>query len=229
MKIVIYGDSFADYRYRPNNKKTWIHYLEDSLGHRVTCFSNSGSGFYFSVKNYLETGKDFDKKIFLVTFPGRLYVPHNETDRHHIPGYAHAKFVADITTNYTEKKIYNAAAEYFTYVQNYEEECFKQYCILDRIKTDNNLLLIPCGPDSMENYSGPFLREVSHIDYHYYRIRTDAERKDLRCCHMNNQNNITFAKLVYEWLITEKFNLNFDNFVTPIELENDLFDKKLYI
>lgn len=229
MKIAIYGDSYADYRYTPGNKKTWIHYLEDRLNDQVTSFATSGSGLYFSMKNYLETKKNFDKKIFLVTFPGRLYVPHTNTHLNHVAGISTAEILLRETDHPFEKKIWQAALDYLVHVQNYEEELFKHYCMVDKIKNDDNLLFIPIAKDSLENYVGPTMTELSHIDYNHYHIRTDAPRKDLRCCHMNQQNNKIFADLIYDWLIGKEFVFDIGKFVLPIESENEMFDSTIYI
>ena len=98
MRIAIYGDSYADYNYRPNNNKTWMHHLEDK-NNKINVFANSGSSFYFSVKKYLETNKNFDKKIFFVTFPGRLYLPQISTDHKHIAGLSTAQLLFDTSEN----------------------------------------------------------------------------------------------------------------------------------
>jgi hypothetical protein len=228
MKIAIYGDSYADYRYQPRNNKTWMHYLEDRLNTRVTSFAASGSGLYFSVKKYLETHQEFDKIIFIVTFPGRLYVSQTETDLIHIPGISLANLVSETSDNLHEKKIFSAAADYLLYVQNYEEELFKHYCMLDRINHDD-VLIIPVSPDSLENYNGTTLTDISHIDYDYYQIDRNSARKDLRCCHMNQQNNKIFADKIYDWIQMGDFDFKVEDFKYPTESIDEIIDSILYI
>jgi hypothetical protein len=228
MKIAIYGDSYADYRYQPRNNKTWMHYLEDRLNTRVTSFAASGSGLYFSVKKYLETHGEFDKIIFIVTFPGRLYVSQTGTHLIHIPGISLANLVAETSDNLNEKKIFSAAADYLLYVQNYEEELFKHYCMLDRIN-HNSILKIPVSLDSLENYNGTTLTDISHIDYDYYQIDKANPKKDLRCCHMNQQNNKIFADKIYDWIQTGNFDFKVEDFKDPTESKDEIIDLVLYI
>lgn len=228
MNIAIYGDSFADYKHASNNKKTWMHFLEDKLNSKITCFANSGSGLYFSVKKYLETNQNFDKIIFVVTIPGRLYVPQVGTTNVHISNIVRARFVSENSRNLTEKNIYSAALNYLLNIQNYEEELFKHYCMLDRIIRSDSLLLVPVCSESLECYSGTTLNDVSLIDSEHYDIDQNLIN-DLRCCHMNQRNNEIFADKIYEWIISGKFNFKKEDFTTPTETEEELFDSDFHI
>lgn len=228
MKIAIYGDSYADYNYRPNNNKTWMQYLEDK-DNKISVFANSGSSFYFSVKRYLETNNNFDKKIFFVTYPGRLYLPQILNEQKHIAGLSTAQLLFDSVKNPFDKKVYAAVVDYLMHVQNYEEELLKHYCMLDRIKHDKNLLLIPVALDSFEKYNGTTMQQISQIDYDFYHLSTYPPKKDLRCCHMNQQNNKIFADIIHKWIVNDKFDFDLSSFVLPTESENKMFDSTLYI
>ena len=94
--------------------KCWVDLLSERF--TVTTYAQGGSDCYFSYKKFLETHEQYDKIIFLKTFPGRLSL-HNKTWFHYINA-------SSITEN---DKISSIVRDYFVYVQpqdNFRFELF---------------------------------------------------------------------------------------------------------
>lgn len=231
MKIAVYGDSYSVEYHNPKNLNPWVSIIrQQEKNFEIDNFSQSGSSFYFSITKFLENHFLYDKVIFIITHPGRLFVPNNE-EFPHVSGIVNCDLRIESSNKISEKVILESARNYLRDVQNTDEEIFKHHCMFEkigRIRT-SNILFIPVNSLSIPGYNGTVLTDISNIDIDYYKNDTFATRADLRCCHMNQPNNEILANKVSSWLNGGDFTLDINHFKPPIEKENEIWDKTYYL
>jgi hypothetical protein len=71
VNIGLYGDSFTGNVNRPAHQYHWSVLLGKELNVTINNYGRKGSPIYYSYKKFIETYKDNDLHIFLVTEPGR--------------------------------------------------------------------------------------------------------------------------------------------------------------
>jgi hypothetical protein len=212
MKIAIYGCSYADEnsaRYPSLNPegKSWATYLRDN-NLDVTNFSRSGSSVYWSYKTYQENYKNFDKNIFLATFPNRITIadPDNKDGVWFVTPWGNV--TDELREIYKKKQVDKAVELYYGYIHNPEEAQDYKDIIMDKLKQDKNTLVVDVAD----------LFEISTKDYHFYERAEFCDPRiyiDNRYNHMNNLNNTILSNKVNEWLSTSEFNLDKNEFQNP--------------
>lgn len=231
MKIAIYGDSYAAEYYNPKKINPWVSIIrQQEKNFEIDNFSQSGSSLYFSITKFLENHFLYDKVVFIITHPGRLFVPNNE-EFPHVSNIVNCDLRIKSSNKISEKVIMESARNYLRDVQNNDEEIFKHHCMFEKISRirNSNILFIPVNRLSIPGYNGTVLTDISNIDIDYYKNNTFATRKDLRCCHMNQPNNEILANKVSSWLNGGDFTLDIHHFQPPIEKENEIWDNTLYL
>jgi hypothetical protein len=250
MKIGIFGDSFAvpneHVNLMPEQQdllyfKGWSNLISQEFD--VDNYARSGSSLYYSTELYKKHQADYDKNIFVISYPGRFEIPEKfgkfNTDRDRFVNNIvsveqrikrYQKYsTADVPNKNALIKSFQAAIDYFVYLENTEFQNHIHKLLLDDVKqhASSNTIFIPVNkitPTCNEFYMEQVLYfENDHwgIDHNKYNAHTHIDR---RICHMTNENNYIFAQKIKEWIETGTFNISINDFKKP-----SIDDKKLYI
>jgi hypothetical protein len=234
MKIGIFGDSFADDRtmwveHFKDVGPSWIDYLRDQ-NIEIDNYAFGGSGLYFSYEKFISNFQKYDKIIFLVTTPGRISLPDEDGKYSH--WYGPAMVEKDLATcfNYNKKVRLNAVRDYFMYVKNDKfDNLVHDLLIEDISKKHDSILMIPCFDRSRIHGRVPFMT-IAEFEAAFWNL-TDAlphspGLQDARKCHMCEENNLMVGEEVFNWVKTDKFNLDPKKFKTPTRKFDYYFRKQ---
>jgi hypothetical protein len=181
-KIAIFGDSFSDPTWVKNNYLAWPELLEKDF--KVTNFSLSGTGLWWSYRQFKKLHHDFDYCIFSVTMPGRVHI--ESLDRH-------------LNLNPTTWPVWygtNFGEMYFQYFYSEErEQCFHDFMVED-IKNTPNTLVIPGFIESMPTHDGWSLCHFADMEMYHYGLQHPGANEN-RKCHLSMENN----KMVYSKIL----------------------------
>lgn len=206
MKIAIFGDSYGVSQHMWNNTLSWIDIISQNF--LIDNFSESSSSLYYSYQKFLESYKNYDKIIFLVTNPGRIFLEKCNI-RKHISHYDLAKYYRDLAETYEDKLILEAAKDYYLHIVNENYDQCMHNLMVDRIKNLHpNVLLIPCFQNSLPGVYNNFLFNACVLDWDFYKLKDANKYNDIRHSHMNEINNQLLAKEVDQWLAFGEFNLD---------------------
>lgn len=218
MKIGIYGDSFA----ASAGPTSWTSILKTKFD--VTVYALGGSSLFWSYKNFIDSYKDFDTIIFLVTDFGRLYV----SDKDIAPAVCNIFCVENSikTCQGPLLNILNAAKQYYTYLQEEEYELSMHYLMLEKIQTlckesNKKLILVPCmrtslRPEFTDTFAPTFcLSDINNKEREHFGIPHEgmfAERKDRLQNHISDDNNLILANIMTELIHGNQLKVDIDNF-----------------
>jgi hypothetical protein len=213
MKIGIFGDSFAchnPYLLEPwvskeqaTERKSWIDYIEIEKNINVANHAVRGSGLYYSYAQFKKYQRTYDKIIFVITDWGRLWA-HNATSTHsHIPGFAHCEFKLKHCEDEDDRKVFQAAYDYYVYLQNNSQEIdLHKLMLADIVRLRSDALLLPAFENDIScfvpDWEGPNLKAIADIDNHFFKINRGTP--DLKHCHFNDENNLIFSKQIIDWI-----------------------------
>lgn len=175
--IAIFGDSFSDPKWTGHNKyRAWPELLEDQYS--VQNFSLSGSGMWWSYKQWKKVNQDYDYNIFVVTIPGRVHI--ESLDRH--LNFNPITWPTWYGTNFGEM--------YFKYFFSQErEDCF-HFFMLDDVLKSKNTLVIPAFVESMpKDYTGWSLCHYADLEMYHYGMQHPGNNEK-RKCHLTKENNL---------------------------------------
>jgi hypothetical protein len=219
LKIGIFGDSFADENTFSNEYAiAWPTMLRNTTKHSVTNYGIGGSSLYYSYQMFMKNYDKFDRIIFIVTNIGRLWIRNfQDLDARlcHIPGISVIPERRKIFSSVEYKNFWDACESYYLHIQDFEKESNLHHLMIDKIKSLRpDTLLIPIDYPALENYSGISLYEISELDYKHFNIGQDEKIKynDIRPCHFNKFNTDVFYKKILQWLDTNEFILNLNEF-----------------
>lgn len=227
MNIAVFGDSYArtfdNYKGSDSLGKAWWELLANR--YNLSNFGLAGSSAYYSIEQFNQYHANYNKVIFFMTFPGRVYL--QEHNRISTPG-----FPARISRNFNsydstvsalnllrtmpdysklDEKRLLCMMDYFLYVSNLEEEDFKIKLYTEYIKrTRPDALIISCYD----------MVDIANIEMSHWGIQDDAMRRshlEIRKCHLSNENNVIFSNIIDQWITTGVFDLRKDKFVTPAD------------
>jgi hypothetical protein len=229
MKIAIFGDSFASYHSKENTTLSWPQVL--GFKYRVNNYAESASSLYFAISKFLEHHAEYDKVIFFITSPGRLTLPEssNFVDSH---GNAirHVTFESANRVSTAQKtgwaypehtsKMFDAAAEYFKYIQNDNYDEYTHALMINHIKL--------VRPDALFVDCFKSLFEITKLENAHYKITNDTMSKyvDVRNCHLTKKNNEMLAGAIESWIDTGYFTYSTNDYVVPIEPFSTYFKKQ---
>lgn len=209
IKIAIYGDSFA-HLIAPNliinNDGTpWFQLVSDAVG-GVANYAMSSSSFYYSYMNFKKNYINYDKHIFLGTFPGRRYIPIGVTENEI---HAHIFHSRPEFKNHPDfgNKINQALTLYYGYLYNEEEDETYLKLMEKDILTHSNVLYL-----NLEKT----LQLIYHRDKLYFDVdgQTEGQHENMHC-HLTNESNKVLAEEVIQWLQTDKFNFDLHKYPLP--------------
>jgi hypothetical protein len=221
MKIGIFGDSFGDdYNMWPDPYSgvghSWVDYLR-SHNLEIDNYSCGGASLFYSYQKFISTYQEYDKIIFLVTSSGRISVPlGNTTEEFNVSALHHKlRNCAD-----AKRKIQlTAIRDYFMYVKNDIFDNLVHKLLLEDIsKKHNSMLMIPCFANSGIDNQIPLVA-IPRFEADFWNMEevmpwSDTEY-DARKCHMGEENNLMLGQEIHNWVRTENYNLNQENFKTP--------------
>lgn len=205
MKVAIFGDSYGEKRLE-NPTDSWMDIL--SQNYTIDNFSVGGSSLYFSYTNFVQNHEKYDKIIFLITNFGRQWLKKCETIKH-ISGYATADFWSKQANNDRDRFLLEALKNYFLYIQDDGFEKTVHDLLVQKIRDiRKDSLLVPCYGDSLPEPTDNCLFYGCQKDWQYFNFEYTNEYDDSRHCHLNEMNNIIFAKELLYYLETNNFDID---------------------
>jgi hypothetical protein len=179
---------------------------------------------------------EYDKIIFVVTTRGRLFLRHDEiyesNDDRKVASLTMAEYLYNKSLNepvsYKKEmklKIYQTAIDYFVYIQ---DEGYERYIhnlmVKDILTIRPDTILIPTTADSLENYHGDAMIDITIKEDIAFNYKPNIYDNDIRHCHMTNENNEVFAGKVEEWLNGKPVLIDINDFIAP--MATSLYIKK---
>lgn len=222
MKIAIFGDSYAaGHLYdRPDGYEPWPVYLQNMTDHDITNYAISGSSFQYSAQLFLKDYSQYDKIIFVITSPGRMYISNpllHDNRLRHVAGLTHIEWLWNAySLNRSEKMAalpyIDAAKSYYTYLYDHEQAKLFHTALyekLERTTPPGTVLWLPVIACSVGKLEGTVttLNDISMIDGIW-----ETNQMDDRCDHFNDNNNRLLAEKINRWIETGDINLNVSEF-----------------
>lgn len=213
----IFGDSYAA-RHHKNPAKHWSDYLTDQ--YRVDNWGVRGSSLFYSLIRLKEFHHKYEKIIFVLTSPGRLWLrdlfdPKSpDYTSSFVVNYTNSKINEDFFTNKSPEKSliinsFKAAADYYKYLQDpVFDELVHDLMIPEIKKTRSDALIITgsrVNNSSIVGYKGS-IEDISRMEEKYWGIEDNydlcmAENiDDIRHSHISNVNNKILAEKIVGWL-----------------------------
>jgi hypothetical protein len=213
MKIAIYGDSYAKMAREEDGRKSWVDYLSEEFD--VTNYGYTGSNLAFSYQHFLENHKKYEVNIFLVTSYGRLYIPELSSVPKGIAGFPTVEHKLKYCTDPNDKKILQAAYDYYLYLENDNHQRIMHVAMVKDILRHTNTIVIPCfaGHSLVPDWVGLALSDISQLDSDYHDITSFII--DKRPCHLNDLNNKIFASKIKEYILSnrhDQFTINLSDY-----------------
>ena len=231
MKVAIFGDSFAhteDY----NESKAWYTHTKNT-----TNFSRAGSSLWYSFNLFCKHHREFDKIIFFVTNWGRIHL--SQLGQPFWPGIQQIEgALKSNNINDDERKTLTSVYNWIIFGRNEEQEISLHELMIDSVKRmHKDVLIIPCFNFDQSRVESKYsMFDIHHIDIQHYNIDWQDSKKiwhrrplrpngrELRACHMNDENNIIFANKINKWIDTGTFNLDVNNFVISKKTVDSYFE-----
>jgi hypothetical protein len=234
MKLGVFGDSFA-MNHPDNPSDSWV----DIVGKKYTTtnWASPGTNLFYSMVAFKNNQHEYDKIIFVVTMPGRLFLRHDEIydsdDDRKVASLTMAEYLYNKSLNEvdgykkeTKLKIYRSAADYLAYIQDDVYERYIHWLMVRDILTIRpDAILIPTVSDSLENYHGDVMVDITIKEDIAFNYTPNIYHNDIRNCHMTKENNEIFAGKVEEWLNGNPVYIDINDFVAPNNTE--FYIKKL--
>lgn len=227
MKIAVFGDSFGDERnIFVKENWSWANCIRQQ-GYDITNFCKCASSLSYSYIQFEKHQSEYDKIIFLVTGPERLYLPHLPEKFQFITNGL-VRYYKKYAQSSAEKEIVEALEGYYKIISTPQQELLQERLILNSAKVARpDTLFIPCF--RLETFSTVdfVIDDLSRFDYEYFNISQTGDTfiNDKRFCHMNRNNNKLFAAKIIEWMNTGNFLIRPEEFQKPeSENFNDLFE-----
>lgn len=202
MKVAIYGDSHtAGYISKSINPElAWPEMLSQEFD--VTNFGLGGSSLFYSYEKFCSTHENFDYVIFFATFPGRLYIEHENKNLNHIPGInqlAIMQRMAHWSAN--DRKVIDAAIDYYTYIYNKTQAEVIHNLMIDDIEKKRPRV---CIFDLRIYYNGQ--EDFEELQDKLFW----SKYQDLRQCHFTEEKNIALASMFKNNITTNVNNIDYD-------------------
>jgi hypothetical protein len=209
MKIAIYGDSYANgfIDESINDDLSWVQilYRKYKDSYSFSNFGHRGSSLYYSYTKFFETHSDFDKIVFFVTFPSRIYLtsPLIDNDhKRHINGVDTAARLVETYPIGSSRMVFKAAYDYYLHIHNPEEHALYYKLMLAELKRHRSGDCLFISNETI----------VSNDDLNFYQVSpTEAASKyyDVRHCHMSAEKHIVLAEEIDKFLKQEIAEINY--------------------
>ena len=239
IKLAIFGDSFAqDTSSRWDSDwsdvgLSWIDHIRNTNNYSITNFGNAGTSLYWSKQLFDQNYKNFDKVIFIVTFPCRRITFNKLPDgcTQVTKTFYNSSTALNIIENKKQFNSYNsieknflmAVRDYYLYIQNNQFDHLVHSLLLDDIREKRpDTILIPAFPSSipsLDDVGSSTLLDISQKDTLYFGlgelIPNSSDATDARKCHMNEENHSILANQMLKFLQGDPVYLNKSDFVNP--------------
>lgn len=238
----IWGDSFAAFRVnQTSNTIHWFDVLQKY--YTIDNWAVCASSIDYSYTRFMENHHKYEKNIFVVTHPGRIWLKNALPPSSPYYQYTHLNglILAEINYNLIKKTMPNnmlavntfeAAINYFKYIQNDALDIHSALNMIKEIKnvrpdtlmiacfeSQNNIISKVLGHENSLNDIALMENQSLGITEKYF-----TKFEDGRNCHITEENNIILGKKMLEWLETSKVVLDLNDFYRPTNLEE--FTKK---
>ena len=247
--LAIFGDSFAhDTSPRWDSiwsdiGPSWVDHIRNTNKYSITNFACSGTSTYWSKKLFDQHYKNFDKIIFVVTFPCRRItfdkLPDgcNQITNTFYNSSSIFNLIEDKNKfnnyNLIEQNFLMAVRDYYLYIQNDQFDHTIHSLILDDITEKRpDAILIPAFPSSissLDRLGSSTLLDISQKDTLYFglgeNMPNSAKLADARKCHMNEENHKILADQILKFLQGVPVYLNKNDFVDPVNDRTHYFRK----
>lgn len=224
MKLAIFGDSFADDQFfkneYKNNDTSWVDVIRNSRKYEVSNFSEKGASLWWCYQQFLKHHSNFEKIIFLITFPNRITLPETtglKIRRHQQP------YNVELNIKFSKPdklKFWNVIKDYYDHIHDRERElCFHDLLVekIKQIRPDT--VLYPCSKRSIPDSQDLSLLEI--IEYEdeswggYNRNYRDSSKDDTRMCHMIEENNLVIGQMFLDKLEGKTTHITKKDLVSP--------------
>jgi len=252
MKIAIFGDSYGHtFKLKEfekyNDAVSWSDIL--SKKYDVTNFAMSGSGVYFSFREFKKHHSYYDKIIFLASAPGRVLLPErmqlelNFADLNQEVIYGMRLHVANVTQSeialnlveqkngsLIDKKRLSAIKDYFLWVMNLEEQFTYAQLMAKEVQSIRPDALVQQTSDPR----GHDLWTISVMELEHWGQTSESINQmdllEIRKTHLTKENNIILADKMEQWILHgTPLDLSLQDFVKPTEPLENYFVKRIEI
>jgi hypothetical protein len=209
MTVLLIGDSFSDPSWAKNNYKAWPELLAQDF--EITNLSAQGTSTWWSFLKYQQHKSDFEKIIFTVTVPNRLYI--ESLDKH----------LTAVSSNWFNG--INLEQTYYKYFYSEAQSNFMQHHIVKELLTDTKVLIIPAFKESIPDHDGISLCHIADLESDYYNIPRPILRDNKRKCHLGRENNLMIYKKILQALQNSDkiLRLTAEDFVIPTDPKSVYF------
>lgn len=219
MKLGIFGDSYGKCGGYDHNENDWVDFLNLTNKYEITNFSKGGSSLWYSYDLFIKNNKDFDKIIFLITSPHRIFINNPNCIIHPFQSYNASILINEAEGK--EKEQYQTVINYYELLHDYDKEEYIHRLLVENIKTLRpDTIIYPCfnfsyiddvGLFEITNFEDKCLGLNSEIKNNFYR----QGKRDSRKCHMTEANNKIVADMFLERLNGNNLKINLDTLVKP--------------
>jgi hypothetical protein len=224
MKLAIFGDSFSDddgfKRIYNSQGLSWIDHIKQTNLYSVDNFSERGASLWWCYQQFLSHQADYDKIIFLVTFPNRITLPKTTTltiRKHQQPHNVglHLQFANDTTHGQ-----YKIIQDYYDNIHDQDRELFFHDTLVEKIQIVRpDTILYPCSNLSItDSLDLPLLDIMQHEETVWGGFNMSYRnngKDDARMCHMIEENNILVGQLFLAKLVGNNNVLTVDKLHYP--------------
>ena len=223
MTLGIYGDSYGVKNL--NSYKLWIDLVAERLNIPYTNYSKNASSLFYSYNQFLDTHKQHDMIIFLVTLPFRytkaILLDATGNKEHYISGIHNIEYLIKKHKNLTDadKKLLSSLRNWFSLMDEDFYITSQKFIVDDIITRRPDTIIMPCFYKSLtpEQYEKFGLLGYEHFyyltelqcqslnlpmsQYHNYE-----ENKEVINGHLTPELNNIVGDLVYNRIANNKWN-----------------------
>jgi hypothetical protein len=218
MKLGIFGDSYGISSVRDNDipDLSWVQIIANTGKYTVTNYCIGGSDLWFSYQKFVTHQHEFNKIIFLVTNPHRVYLPKVDL----FTNFANAKLRAGLFDGELKTQ-YQLAVSYYENLHNFEKDELCHELVVEKIKSiRSDIILYPC-------FDLPYLKDFSLVEITNFEdlalgLTSDIRQRfnnnklrDSRKCHMIGENNLVVANMFMDRLEGKNTTLSREVLKTP--------------
>jgi hypothetical protein len=217
--LAIFGDSYGRSGGYDIAEKDWVDFIRATGEFKVTNFSVGGSSLWYSYDLFLKHKDSFDKVIFLVTSPGRLWITSPLAKIAPFQNY-NVKIKAELASG-IEKKQYQTIVDYYELIHDNDLEDIRHQLMVENIgRLRSDTIVYPCFPTPYIDDVG--LYEITKFEDLHLGLTQNTKdkfyregRRDSRTCHMTEENNKIVADLFLQRLNNRVHKLDISKLIKP--------------
>jgi len=215
----IFGDSYGRSGGYDIAEKDWVDFIKDTGKFEVTNFSVGGSSLWYSYKLFLENKNKFDKIIFLITSPARLWITSPMAKIAPFQNY-NVRIKAELASG-IEKKQYQTIVDYYELIHDNDLEDIRHQLMVENItRVRADTIVYPCF--STAYLDDVELSEITRFEDSHLGLTQSLKdkfyrqgRRDSRTCHMTEENNKLVSDLFLQRLDNQVDKLDLSKLIKP--------------